>query len=206
MKTTAKTKIHVMNAPRSGRKLLVLDLDHTLLDFSSRHTGSMEDLKRPFMDQFLTTVYRHYDLVVWSQTKWHWVEIKLTEMGIISNPSYSIAFAMDRSSMFKVQRDYKGEVKKHEVKALDIIWSKFPQWSAKNTVHIDDLARNFVLNPQSGLQCSCYKRKRRDASSDSELVEIAAYLELIGSQETDFTVLDHNNWRNYLQRAIDKKT
>jgi hypothetical protein len=33
---TEKTPVHVMNAPRPGYPLLVLDLDHTLLDFSSR--------------------------------------------------------------------------------------------------------------------------------------------------------------------------
>ena len=27
-------------------------------------------MKRPYMDDFLTKAYQHYDLVVWSQTSW----------------------------------------------------------------------------------------------------------------------------------------
>ncbi len=35
-KFTEHTTVHIMNEPREGMPLLVLDLDHTLLDFSSR--------------------------------------------------------------------------------------------------------------------------------------------------------------------------
>jgi ubiquitin-like domain-containing CTD phosphatase 1 len=76
---TEKTMIHIMNPPRPGKPLLVLDLDHTLLDFSSRQLQSAaptagehvaSSMKRPYMNEFLTTCYRHFDLVVWSQTSW----------------------------------------------------------------------------------------------------------------------------------------
>ena len=92
---TEKTVVHMMNPPRDGKPLLVLDLDHTLMDFSSQRlqqqpgpglgglplpnnpmAGAPEPhdaaaaMKRPFMNEFLTTCYRHYDLVVWSQTSW----------------------------------------------------------------------------------------------------------------------------------------
>eukprot|EP00512_Aurantiochytrium_limacinum_P005502 CAMPEP_0171514686 /NCGR_PEP_ID=MMETSP0959-20130129/2993_1 /TAXON_ID=87120 /ORGANISM="Aurantiochytrium limacinum, Strain ATCCMYA-1381" /LENGTH=351 /DNA_ID=CAMNT_0012053061 /DNA_START=143 /DNA_END=1195 /DNA_ORIENTATION=- len=189
------TVIHVMNSPREGKGLLVLDLDHTLLDFSYRkHSSSPEDLKRPFMDEFLATAYRHFDIVAWSQTRWHYVELKLTELGIISHSEYKICFALDRTSMFKVTRERDGETKRHEVKALELIWAKFPQWSAKNTVHIDDLARNFAMNPQSGLQCTAFKRRRSRSVNDRELLEIGAYLEHIAETEEDFSRLDHSKW------------
>jgi len=78
---TEKTAVHIMNPPRTGKPLLVLDLDHTLLDFSSRQIisgpalhqqeATIANMKRPYMNQFLTTCYRHYDLVVWSQTSWY---------------------------------------------------------------------------------------------------------------------------------------
>mmetsp|Transcript_23533 Transcript_23533/g.42264 ORF Transcript_23533/g.42264 Transcript_23533/m.42264 type:complete len:462 (+) Transcript_23533:249-1634(+) len=73
------------------KPLLVLDLDHTLLDFSSKtlrdngasamDIGQSDDavanqLKRPYMDEFLTWTYKYYDLVVWSQTSWRWLEVK----------------------------------------------------------------------------------------------------------------------------------
>lgn len=40
-----KTSIHFINEPRPGKKLLVLDLDHTLLDFSSKEDISPSEMK-----------------------------------------------------------------------------------------------------------------------------------------------------------------
>ncbi len=133
IKFTNSTQVHIMNPPREGKKLMVLDLDHTLLDFSSKKivnaassaaagtsgggTGggatvsstdavaaaaaaggnssngrSVQDtinqMKRPFMDEFLAQMYVHYDLVVWSQTSWRWLETKLVELGMLTNPNY----------------------------------------------------------------------------------------------------------------------
>ena len=136
------------------KPLLVLDLDHTLLDFSARtlrenahseHSIGTDDdtvanhLKRPYMDEFLTWTYKYYDLVIWSQTSWRWLEIKLTELGMISHPGYKICFVLDKSSMFKIVSrrrvggGKKEKVVEHSVKPLQIIWSKFSQWGSHNT-------------------------------------------------------------------------
>jgi ubiquitin-like domain-containing CTD phosphatase 1 len=146
--------VHIINPPRISsdnkcKPLLVLDLDHTLLDFSVRtlqenghsahSVGSANDtvannLKRPYMDEFLTWCYKYYDLVVWSQTSWRWLEIKLTELGMISHPGYKICFVLDKTSMFKIVSSQRsGKKVEHSVKPLQIIWSKFPHWSSQNT-------------------------------------------------------------------------
>ena len=39
-----------------------------------------------------------------------------------------------------------------QVKPLGVIWGKYSQWSAKNTIMFDDIRRNFLMNPQSGLK------------------------------------------------------
>jgi hypothetical protein len=46
---------------RAGKKLLVLDLDHTLLHFSNDPKVSAEAMKRPYMQTFMATVreWRH---------------------------------------------------------------------------------------------------------------------------------------------------
>ncbi|CAM9800948.1 unnamed protein product, partial [Chrysoparadoxa australica] len=132
-----KTQVHFINERRQ-KKLLVLDLDHTLLDFS-RHEAAAEAWRRPHLDTFLARVYPHYDIAIWSQTSWMWLEIKLTELGMLSHPAYRLCFVLDKTSMFSV-------------KPLKIIWSKFPQWNEGNSLIIDDLQRNFVLNPQQGLK------------------------------------------------------
>ena len=43
-----KTTINFINQPRAGKKLLVLDLDHTLLDFSSKENINPLDMKVRF--------------------------------------------------------------------------------------------------------------------------------------------------------------
>ncbi len=70
-----------MNTPRSGKPLLVLDIDHTLYD--NRATVEvlkeksyllnilklplkhMEDQARPYLHIFLTSLYQHYDIAIW---------------------------------------------------------------------------------------------------------------------------------------------
>merc|ERR1719410_485055 len=161
---TESTTIHVMNEPRDGKPLLVLDLDHTLLDFSSRRlqnsnaltsSSLASSMKRPHMDVFLCNAYQYYDLVVWSQTSWRWLETKLTELGMLTHPGYKFCFVLDKTSMFSItstKRD--GSSFRHHVKPLQIIWSKFPRWNVHNTAHVDDLRRNFALNLKSGLKVS----------------------------------------------------
>lgn len=55
---------------------------------AKQDTTLPEQMKRPHMDAFLTAVYEYYDLCVWSQTSWRWLELKLTELGFLSNPNY----------------------------------------------------------------------------------------------------------------------
>lgn len=50
-----KIDVVTINQPRPGKKLLVLDLDYTLLDFKGT-AESMNELKRPYCDEFLTVV------------------------------------------------------------------------------------------------------------------------------------------------------
>mmetsp|Transcript_52225 Transcript_52225/g.122364 ORF Transcript_52225/g.122364 Transcript_52225/m.122364 type:complete len:206 (-) Transcript_52225:35-652(-) len=201
-----------MNAPRPGKKLLVLDLDYTLFDMKSaaeQVTGSSAhnnldsaDLVRPYTHWFLEKLYPHYDLIVWSQTSWKYIEMKLTDMGLLSNPAYNFAFVLDRTSMFPVESKLKdGTTRKHEVKPLEFIWRKFPgQYSAKNTIHIDDLSRNFAMNPKNGLKCVAYKSYHSMRATDKELYYIGHYLEAVAGVD-DLTSLNHGEWREFLKAS-----
>ena len=90
----AKTEIssRMMNEPRPNFPLLVLDLDHTLLDFDSK-SSNFAKMKRPYMHEFLGLVYQHFDLVIWSQTSWKWLEIKLIELGFLSHRIHTKSFS-----------------------------------------------------------------------------------------------------------------
>ena len=59
----------------------------------------------------------------------------------------------DKSTMFTVRQQY--------VKPLEIIWAKCASlgWGPHNTVHVDDLERNFELNKQSGVLISPFHLK-----------------------------------------------
>lgn len=230
-KFTELTQIHIINPPRTvangaPKPLLVLDLDHTLLDFSSRtlqengdtaiSMGSRDDsvankLKRPYMDEFLTWTYQYYDLVVWSQTSWRWLEIKLTELGMLTNPGYKICFVLDKTSMFRiVSTNRSGKNVEHHVKPLQIIWTKFSQWNSHNTVHLDDLERNFALNLGSGLKCTAYYRKKKQGKKDAELLGLGRFLELLATNEnvkTDFDLVDFHSWQDYItgKKSFERK-
>lgn len=57
------------------------------------------------IDKGLTwgSAYLNYDIAVWSQTHWRYVESKLTELGIIGvERDYKISFIIDKSPMFTV--------------------------------------------------------------------------------------------------------
>ena len=197
----AKTDLRMLAQPREGKRLLVLDLDYTLFDHKSIGAGSMDEIKRPFLEEFLAMAYQHYDIVVWSQTKWTWLEMKLTELGLLSHPNFSIMFVLDISSMFTVRSIRKGKERAHQVKALDIIWALFPGvYTAANTIHIDDVSRNFALNPASGLKIKAFKRKYK--AKDRELFLLTAYLIHLAEQNLDFRSLDHSRWRSIAKRII----
>ena len=59
----------------------------------------------------------------------------------------------DKSTMFTVRQQY--------VKPLEVIWAKCSSlgWGPHNTIHVDDLERNFELNKQSGVLISPFHLK-----------------------------------------------
>lgn len=147
------------------------------------------------MDDFLVTTYKHYDLVVWSQTSWRWLEVKLTELGMLTHPGYKFCFVMDKTSMFTIKSTRRGGTSVvHHVKPLQIIWSKFPRWGSHNTVHLDDLSRNFALNLGCGLKCTGYYRKKGKAQRDTELLGIMKYLEELAAANVSFDDVDFDSW------------
>mmetsp|Transcript_12886 Transcript_12886/g.21056 ORF Transcript_12886/g.21056 Transcript_12886/m.21056 type:complete len:355 (+) Transcript_12886:169-1233(+) len=186
-------EVRVMNAPRPGKKLCVLDLDYTLFDCKGL-ASNIQELKRPFLDEFMAMVYSEYDIIVWSQTSWKWLEMKLTELGLLTSTQFHIAFVLDRTSMFEVVN----KDRTHEVKPLELIWAKFPNtYNSKNTIHIDDLGRNFAMNPQNGLKITPFRKAHTSARQDRELYLLSQYLILI-SELKDFSTLDHSKWKQYL--------
>ena len=82
------------------------------------------------------------------------------EIGLLNSRKYKICFILDKASMLKLKTGY--------VKPLHIIWNKLPHWNRTNTLHVDDLERNFVLNPENGIILSAYYRSPERAAEKLE--------------------------------------
>ena len=83
-----------------------------------------------------------------------------------------------------------------DVKPLGVIWGKYPQYTAQNTIMFDDLRRNFLMNPQNGLKIRPFREAHKNRSTDNELVGLAKYLSLIAKLE-DLSDLRHSRWERY---------
>lgn len=196
---TKKLNLNIMNPLRQEKPLLVLDIDYTILDTKPLTSGALppHECLRPRLHEFLEAVYPYYDICFWSQTSWIWIETKLNEMGMFDpGRNYKIAFVLDKSSMFTVFSSRNGKEWTHQVKPLQIIWNKLPHLNASNTVHIDDLGRNFALNPRQGIKIKAFKDCHLpERMADRELDKLSRYLIHIASgTDRDFTRCKHQNW------------
>jgi len=155
----------------------------------------MLDVVNIDLHDFLTALWPYYDICIWSATSWRWLESKLVELGMVGgnySDKYLIQFVLDRGTMFEVTSVRHGKISKHEVKALELIWRKIPAYNETNTVHLDDLSRNFALNPRSGVKLSAFKNARAN-KHDRQLVFLARYFLQIASLP-DVRMVDHKKW------------
>ena len=186
-------KVKVLSEPRKDKKLLVLDIDYTIFDHVS-HAERGTELMRPYLHEFLTSAYEHYDIAIWSATSMKWIETKMYEIGVSRNESYKITFYLDCGAMITVHTAEYGVV---NVKPLKVIWDKYPEfYSAKNTIMFDDLRRNFLMNPQNGLKIEPYKNAHSNNAKDKELLKLKVYLSRI-SRLSDLSSLNHKYWSRY---------
>ncbi|ESO95032.1 hypothetical protein LOTGIDRAFT_117394 [Lottia gigantea] len=182
-------EIKILNEPREGKRLLVLDIDYTLFDHRSVAETPAE-LMRPYLHDFLKAAYLYYDIVIWSATGMKWIETKMNGLGVSSHKDYKICFYLDSDAMISVHTPKYGLI---DVKPLGVIWGKYKQWSAANTIMFDDIRRNFIMNPQTGLRIRPFRKAHFNRDKDSELLKLMWYLEDI-TCEKDFSVLNHKDW------------
>ncbi|UYV67804.1 UBLCP1 [Cordylochernes scorpioides] len=64
------------------------------------------ELMRPYLHEFLTTAYEDYDIVIWSATSMKWINAKMNELGVASNPNYKIAFYLDYNGIIAALHSY----------------------------------------------------------------------------------------------------
>lgn len=90
-----------------------------------------------------------------------------------------------------------------QVKPLGVIWGKYPQYSSKNTIMFDDIRRNFIMNPKSGLKIRPFRQAHLNRERDRELLHLSTYLKDIANYCDDFDTLNHKRWEKF---KPDKRT
>lgn len=194
-------KIKELNPPRAGKKLLVLDVDYTIYDHRST-AENISQLSRPYLHEFLAQAYEDYDIGIWSATSMKWIDVKMKELGVTDNPNYKICFHMDHGAMITVHTEKYGI---SDTKPLGVVWGKYPDfYSPQNTIMFDDLRRNFLMNPQTGLKIAPYRNSRVAKDTDNELKNLSGYLKCISKLDS-FTRLKHKHWRNYRKRRHERR-
>lgn len=194
-----RAKIKQLAEPRPGKKLLVFDIDYTIFDLGSS-AERPEELARPFLHEMMRFANEHWDLAIWSATSMRWVEVKMRELGVLAEDNgYQVRFLMDHASMVTV-RTVDRPV--YDCKPLEVIWRRFPDhYGPHNTLMIDDLRRNFVLNPQNGLTIRPYTHAHRNRDSDKQLLYLKHYLESIQDLD-DLSQLNHDLWKTRIKAHI----
>ena len=147
----------------------MLDLDHTLADFrQARALDDPHECRRPGLLAFLARVHAHYDLAVWSATRWWWLEVKLVELGLLGGAAaFSLCFVLERDAMVKVPLTRRGPpppgassaaagalggaaaatttTVEVEVEPLELVWRQCGgRWGPHNTLHVDDLPHTYA--------------------------------------------------------------
>ncbi|CAI0375394.1 unnamed protein product [Linum tenue] len=108
-----------------------------------------------------------------------WVELKMGELGVLSNPNYKITALLDHLAMITVQTDARGIF---DCKPLG----------------------NFVMNPQNGLTIKPFRKAHANRDSDQELVKLTEYLLAIAELD-DISTLDHSKWKYYAEDGSKRR-
>lgn len=195
-----------LNVPSNDKCCLVLDIDYTLFDHrwhqqvrdevKKDKSQVIPEFKRPYLHEFLSTCYKRYELIIWSATGMVAIDSKCSNLGIYTNENYKITLVLSKEHMVSIKKMGKKSIYQETAKPLEVIWRSFPQYSQKNTIHIDDLLSNFQLNPGNGLQIEPFKEASKN-NDDTELLYLTKYLLLLAENEPDFSELNHSKWKEY---------
>jgi len=189
--------IKEINPPRKGKKCAVLDIDYTFFDLSSPAEVPNE-LVRPYLHEFLESIHPYYDIVIWSATSMKWIDVKLKELGLLDNPTYKITACMDYTAMVTVAvPGYHKNV--FDCKPLHVLWSRYPEYYSKsNTIMLDDLRRNYVLNRGNGLVIKPFRKSATKGKSDREMLKLKIYFDKLLGLES-FEGINHDDWEHYIR-------
>lgn len=62
---------------------------------------------------------------------------------------------------------------------------------------IDDIRRNFLMNPKNGLRIRRFRQAHLNRATDNELLRLSKYLKDLAVNCDDFTMVNHRHWEKY---------
>uniref|UniRef100_W5MSJ5 Ubiquitin-like domain-containing CTD phosphatase 1 n=1 Tax=Lepisosteus oculatus TaxID=7918 RepID=W5MSJ5_LEPOC len=189
-------KVEILNPPREGKRLLVLDVDYTLFGKLLSIHKVLEILRGSHRTERGSSQSPHSSSMI-KAVEFMTVLFVLQVLGVTNNPNYKITFMLDSAAMITVHIPKRGVV---EVKPLGVIWGKYSEfYNKKNTIMFDDIGRNFLMNPQNGLKVRPFMKAHLNRDKDRELFKLSQYLKEIAKLE-DFSDLNHKHWERYLSK------
>jgi NLI interacting factor-like phosphatase len=182
---------YTLNAPT--RHLLILDLNGTLLyrprnPARERHSNMQEASKnpilRPYLADFMTYIFEHFDVMFWSSAKPHNVKamIKATTT---PEQRQKVLATWDRDRFGLTKAEY--NAKSITIKDLNLVWGnrkmggKKGRYGAGNTVLLDDSVIKAAYQPYNHI-CVPEFLGMGAWEGDVALREVAGYLEMLRYQ------------------------
>lgn len=172
-----------------GKKCLVLDLDETLVHSSFRAVSGadfvipvqIEDVvhfvyvaKRPGVDEFLTELAKHYEIVIYTASLNKYADPLLD----LLDPNNVIRSRLFRESCVYYEGNY--------VKDLSLLDRDLSQ-----AIIVDNSPSSYIFHPENAIDCSSFI----DDPNDRELDQIAAFLTGVKDAK-DVRTLCHQ-WRDW---------
>ncbi|KAJ4378767.1 hypothetical protein N0V86_005639 [Didymella sp. IMI 355093] len=173
----------------SGRTLVILDLNGTLLYRPNRNKKTM--IARPFLIPFLRYLFSNFAVMVWSSARPENVA-SLVEQSLEEDLRKTLVAQWGRDAFNLKPEHYNQNVQVY--KNLELVWSKDEiqkqhpnyenggRFGQHNTVLIDDTTLKAAAQPHNLLLCSEFNATPEQMQED-KLCEIAGYLETLRTQQ-----------------------
>ncbi len=178
---------------RTFDKLLILDLDGTLIYASETRLDREEDFKvgdyfvykRPHLDHFLETCLEWFELAIWTSASPAYAAKVVRNLFDVP-PDLAFVFSAERcTKRFDAdRREY------FEAKRLQKL--KRRGYSLSKVLIVDDTPATFSLNYGNGIRVSEYT----GSLIDDELLRLLAFLKSLGAVE-DVRRVEKRGWRSY---------
>jgi len=182
-----------------ARKLLVVDLDETLVFVSEHPIGRAADFRafqyhvyrRPHLDAFLRKVAEHFALAVWSSASDRYVDHVVANIWPEDIP-LEFVWGRSRATLRRVITDehFSGDPSNHLNYRKPLAKLKRIGWQLEHVIIVDDTPSKSAQNYGNAV----YPREWDGREEDEELLLLARYLPTLATVPNVRRV-EKRNWR-----------